>query len=199
MHLNNVGIRKQSLENNLFSLLFELCERVVLLLWIKHLHFGSCSCFYSAKLRKASRACCTGRGTSCQKVTVPALKIVQFCDWIMWHLICKRNISTTEKKESLISHYSFPKVQKSLLLQTYCIVLFVFPFGIWVFRVNSGHIFKLSSKAMRSRLFFFSLLKFLMFSHDSGSWKFKENAKYYEAHSNHEFCQILVSTDLTLS
>lgn len=155
MHLNNVGIHKQSLENNLFSLLFELCERVVLLLWIKHLHFGSCSCFYSAKLRKASRACYTGRGTSCQKVTVPALKIVQFCDWIMWHLICKRNISTTEKKESLISHYSFPKVQKSLLLQTYCIVLFIFPFGIWVFRVNSGHIFKLSSKAMRSRLFFF--------------------------------------------
>lgn len=157
MHLNNVGICRQSLENSFFSLLFELCERVVLLLWIKHLHFGSSSCFYSAKFRKASRACYTGRGTSCQKVTVPPLKTVQFCDWIMWHLICKHNISTpsTEKEESLISHYSFPKVQKSLLLQTNCIVLLVFPFGIWVFRVNSGHIFKLSSKAMRSRFFFF--------------------------------------------
>lgn len=33
-----------------------------------------------------------------------------------------------------------------------------------------------------------------MLSHDSGSWKFKEEAKYYEAHSNHKFCQMLVST-----
>ena len=33
-----------------------------------------------------------------------------------------------------------------------------------------------------------------MLTHDSGSWKFKEEAKYYEAHSNHKFCQMLVST-----
>lgn len=41
-------------------------------------------------------------------------------------------------------------------------------------------------------LFFFSL-RVVLLSHDSGSWNFKEEAEYYEAHSNHEFCQMLVS------
>lgn len=40
-----------------------------------------------------------------------------------------------------MSHSSFPQIRKSLQLQIYYIVLF--PFGIWAFRVNSGHIFKL--------------------------------------------------------
>jgi len=36
-------------------------------------------------------------------------------------------------------------------------------------------------------------------SHDSRSWNFKEKAKYYVAHSNCEFWQVLASTYLTLS
>lgn len=60
--------------------------------------------------------------------------------------------------------------------------------------MNLGHVFKLSSLHSHEVSIFFFPLRVLLLSHDSGSWKFKEEAKYYEAHSNHKFCQMLVST-----